>query len=272
MPITAVTFDLWDTLYIDDRRSDQVRRAARQRLVASFLAFIGSPVSSQDLSEALGRAEESADRVWRTELRTVGAAARIAEALGLLGVRASGTALALLVPEVERVALQHPPQLHPLAAAVLGRLSSRYRLAVISDTGQTSGRVLRQLLARDGLLGTFSALVFSDELGVAKPHPRPFQHALTMMEVPRAEDAVHVGDNEATDVDGALNVGMRMLHLTRTGPAGQMQRAGYRAIEDLSEVPSAIRTLPALSPSTSDALPVTAVTSTRMPVGRRGRP
>jgi putative hydrolase of the HAD superfamily len=55
--------------------------------------------------------------------------------------------------------------------------AKRFPLGVISDTGITPGRVLRQILERNGLMDFFSVTVFSDETGVAKPQALMFQEA-----------------------------------------------------------------------------------------------
>jgi FMN phosphatase YigB (HAD superfamily) len=50
-------------------------------------------------------------------------------------------------------------------------------------------------------------MVFSDELGVCKPHPQAFHSALSELGVP-ARAAVHVGDLRRSDVAGARAAGM----------------------------------------------------------------
>jgi FMN phosphatase YigB (HAD superfamily) len=94
--------------------------------------------------------------------------------------------------------------------AMLVELSTRYPLAIISDTGITPGRVLRQILEKDGVLGYFSHLTFSDELGWSKPHPEAFLSTLIALNA-RPDSAVHIGDLLRTDILGAQSVGMRAV-------------------------------------------------------------
>jgi putative hydrolase of the HAD superfamily len=114
---------------------------------------------------------------------------------------------------MEQAILEDRPTLVPEAKAVLVDLADRYKLAVISDTGITPGRILRRLLERDEIIGYFSHLTFSDEVGRSKPHPDAFLTTLEALVVEPSE-AVHVGDLLRTDVAGAQAVGMRAVQYT----------------------------------------------------------
>ena len=60
-------------------------------------------------------------------------------------------------------------------------------------------------------IGThFSTFVFSDETGVAKPDPVAFERALAGVGADAA-GAVHIGDIERTDIQGARAHGMRAV-------------------------------------------------------------
>ena len=102
------------------------------------------------------------------------------------------------------------PELIPGVTEVVPRLAERYRLGVISDTGITPGRVLREVLARDGLLHHFEILTFSDETGRTKPRPEQFLGTLGGLET-KPEEAVHIGDLPETDLAGAQGVGMKAI-------------------------------------------------------------
>jgi putative hydrolase of the HAD superfamily len=93
------------------------------------------------------------------------------------------------------------------------RLSQRYRLGIISDTGLSSGSVLRRFLERDAVLDCFACLSFSDEIGVSKPHPRAFRRTLDCLGA-RPAEAVHIGDLTRTDIAGAKAIGMRAVRFT----------------------------------------------------------
>jgi 5'-nucleotidase len=57
------------------------------------------------------------------------------------------------------------------------------------------------------MLNYFSVLIFSDEFGRSKPNDSLFNFAAKELGVSQKE-LVHIGDNERTDVFGAINAGM----------------------------------------------------------------
>jgi putative hydrolase of the HAD superfamily len=74
----------------------------------------------------------------------------------------------------------------------------------------------RDKIRRTGLEGLFDAVIISDEVGVAKPNARIFEHALAALDVAPGE-AMHVGDNLAADARGARDAGMCGVWLDRYG-------------------------------------------------------
>lgn len=103
------------------------------------------------------------------------------------------------------------PALEALAAAGL-------RLAVISNWDDRLPRVLRAL----DLASAFDAIVVSHEVGVEKPHAAIFEAAVERLGV-APQEAVHVGDSQVEDVEGARAAGLRALWLERAG-AGDLAR------------------------------------------------
>jgi putative hydrolase of the HAD superfamily len=94
--------------------------------------------------------------------------------------------------------------------AVLDTLRERgLRLAIVSNTA-TPGRLLRPLLAEQGLAERVDTIVLSSELGKRKPHAAIFEAALSELGV-RPERALFVGDRRYQDVLGAKRLGMRTV-------------------------------------------------------------
>jgi putative hydrolase of the HAD superfamily len=87
------------------------------------------------------------------------------------------------------------------------------RLGIICDVGMTPSVQLREHLRDRGLLDLFDHWSFSDEVGVYKPHPAIFGHALDGLGV-RADRAAHVGDLRRTDAVGARGAGMTSVRYT----------------------------------------------------------
>jgi putative hydrolase of the HAD superfamily len=72
----------------------------------------------------------------------------------------------------------------------------------------------REKIRRTGLDGLFDAVIISDEVGVAKPNARIFEHALAALDV-AAGEAMHVGDNLVADARGARDAGLIGVWLDR---------------------------------------------------------
>ena len=91
---------------------------------------------------------------------------------------------------------------------VLTRLSRRYRLGIVSNFyGNLSAICEETRLDR-----LFTVVVDSARVGVLKPDPRIFRHALDALGVEAAQ-ATFVGDSLARDMGGALAVSMPHIWL-----------------------------------------------------------
>ena len=95
-------------------------------------------------------------------------------------------------------------------AAVLRIAEAGLPVALVCDTGFSSGAALRDVLLAEGLLDAFAVTVFSEEVAQAKPHDRPFRTMLDAVGVP-APAVVHVGDLRRKDVAGAVALGMEAV-------------------------------------------------------------
>ena len=94
------------------------------------------------------------------------------------------------------------------AQAMLDALRGRgLKTGLVANSWPEPSRVLRRDVEDAGLAELLDVLVFSADVGVRKPHPEIFLHALRELEVDPL-DAMFVGDGLATDVQGAAEVGM----------------------------------------------------------------
>ena len=85
-------------------------------------------------------------------------------------------------------------------------------IGMISNINQTGDEIIGTL----GLDGCLDFVVTSGEVGVEKPHPAIFQMALKRAGVEPGE-AIHVGDQLTSDVEGAMNIGIMPVLLDRDG-------------------------------------------------------
>ncbi len=102
---------------------------------------------------------------------------------------------------------------YPQAGPLLGRLSRRFRLAVIAN--QSAGAEER--LRRYGLLDYFDFVLGSADIGLQKPDPRIFRLALEKAGCTPHEAAM-IGDRPDYDIYPAKQLGLRTIRV-RQGPA-----------------------------------------------------
>ncbi len=207
--LKAVTFDYWNTLFVDVHGQDRERR--RAEILRSELEALGCGVPQAALDDALRAGFDFFDGVWIREHRTPSCGELVDSIIAVLGAPVPQAARERLVSRFELLVLDLPPEPMPGAAYALPALAERYRLAVICDTGYSPGSVLRELLERNGMLAYFEYLYFSNEHGMSKPDVRVFQRTLAALDV-RASEAAHVGDIQRTDIAGAQAAGMAAVH------------------------------------------------------------
>jgi putative hydrolase of the HAD superfamily len=208
--ITTLTFDFWNTIYSADGGAMDKVRPLRLEVLRRMLLTLGIQPSDDQMQEAYRSGFDAYMAAWIQGVH-YGAQDQVRHILSRFGVTARPEDEALLAEtalEIEESSLLAPLEPLPGALETLPKLASAgYRLGLISDTSLTPGRILKQLLARDGLLTCFEALTFSDETGYTKPDPRMFERTLTPLAAQPAE-AVHVGDTPRTDIAGAKALGM----------------------------------------------------------------
>lgn len=118
-------------------------------------------------------------------------------------------AVALTAALLESLRFQAFPE---VARALRELRALGLRLVVVSNWDFS----LHERLEETGLAALVDGAVASAEVGVAKPDPAIFAHALSLAGVAAAE-AVHVGDSPAEDVEGARAAGLRAVLLARGG-------------------------------------------------------
>ncbi|RLC67170.1 MAG: HAD family hydrolase [Chloroflexi bacterium] len=230
----AVTFDFWGTLYQNAYARDE-----RLHLLGETLACHAQPRSWEQLRAAYRHVYDTLDRLWLERHRTITAERWLREMLSWLEADLPEETVTDLRRSVEEFYLESDEP-RPVAGVteVVPRLSRRYRLGLISDVGLTPGRVLREILRRDGLLSHFGALTFSDETGATKPLPEQFLRTLAALEV-RPEEAAHVGDLPETDVVGAQAAGMKavlFLGMSRRTDGRSKADAVFEEYTELEEI------------------------------------
>ena len=238
--LKAVTLDFWDTLFVSDDDPEH-RRRQDQRLVEELDA-LGEPRSEAAISDALRSAYRWFAAVWHNDRRTPSASETLEVAFAALGVGPPGEVVARAAGFFARLALDLPPELVPGVPLVLAQLASRYKLAIIADTGYAPGSVLRELLRRHDLLQFFDCTYFSNERGISKPDRRVFDCVLAELGA-RPGEAVHVGDSQRTDITGGQTAGMWTVHFLGANDSDAAGSTADARIRRFPELPVVLDTL-----------------------------
>jgi len=205
--ITAITFDFWSTLY----QSQSVNKVERiKKLKASLEEATQTELDLATLTTAVQETWAQWNHIWQNEQRTLTANEWVHILTRNIMLPLSPLAQAKVTEAMELAVLDYPPSVAAGAREMLAELAQDYRLAIISDTGVTPGRILRHILTDSDLIGYFHHLTFSDEIGVSKPHPLAFHSTLQALNA-LPHEAVHVGDLLRTDIAGAKAVGMKAV-------------------------------------------------------------
>jgi putative hydrolase of the HAD superfamily len=204
--LRAVTFDFWQTIAREPQGEPLHPR--RVGLWEDLLARLGRAQPRERIDRAIRAVVRHRETEWRAgRLFTAEEAAAVAAA-DLDPDIDEETTKALVdafVGSGEGIELE----LTPGVTDALAELDDAgVRLGIVCDVGFTSGRQLRDVLDRAGILGHFDGWAFSDEVGAYKPDPAIFRHALREIGGVAPEDAAHIGDLRRTDVAGSRAMGM----------------------------------------------------------------
>ena len=247
MPIAGVTFDLWQTLLIDNQELGRARRDARIDGAARAIQQAGETFSRDHIVEAYRQCS-----VTCQEIRAKEGDVSFMEQIDTF-IRHIDPGLSERLPEVvvERIAAVYadslfsaPPPAHPQALSVLRRAKELgHRVGLISNTGMTPGATFRVYMEQVGLLEYFDVLTFSDEARVSKPAQEIFLGTAHELGLP-PEQLVHVGDDILNDVRGARRAGMKAIWITAGQEAPSHQGVRPDAVvTSLVDVPSAVEAI-----------------------------
>lgn len=215
--ITTVTFDLWQTLLLDDRDLGQARALVRLEGAQAALAKFGEDYDLEHIREAYRSCYQHC-RVIREGGLDVDFREQVSIFVnnispGLVDRLDRGT-MDEIVHCYSDSFLVHPPPAHVDAVQVLqGVKEMGLRMGLISNTGMTPGSTFRSYMEERGMLSYFHTLTFSDEVKLAKPSGEIFRLSLESLGA-TPEQTIHVGDHVLNDVVGAKRFGMKTVWIT----------------------------------------------------------
>lgn len=185
---------------------------AGQTLVELDLDFLAHRLAGRGVRVAAEDLARGAPAAWRLydELTAAGHGhpwkalmARLLEGAGVTDVRPH---VDWLWDEQPRANLWRRP-IAPMVELARELGARGVKVAVLSN----SEGGLADLFAEIGLAPLFLTIVDSGRVGIEKPDPRIFAHALELVGG-RASEAVHIGDSWSADVVGATGAGWRAIY------------------------------------------------------------
>ena len=246
MAIKAVTFDLWQTLLIDNPQLGKARMKIRLDGALEALKEVGEGFSEDQIVEAYRQCYHTCHEIRAGE-RDVAFEEQIAIFLrhidqGLNDRLGAGTIARITTAYADSL-YSHPPPPHPKAANVLSGVKEKgYLVGLISNTGMTPGVTFRDYMEQVGILQYFDILTFSDEVCLAKPSKEIFLRTLRSLDILPGE-AVHIGDHYKNDVVGAGRTGMKTIWINRDGARPDDDRQPDATVTSLGQVSAAIEGL-----------------------------
>jgi HAD superfamily hydrolase (TIGR01549 family) len=241
MVIKLITFDFWNTLFLD--RDESVRNSKRISFAHDRLQKFRPSIEPDQINSAFQVASEFFNRQWY-ELRACTMDLHSRRMLEHLDLEIPENVRTEMVNYFETILLEHPPALVRNAAESVKFASAHCQIGIVSDAGYSPGSTLRKLLEMHEIHDQFASFSFSNETGFLKPSPECFWRVLNELNI-KPEEALHIGDLEETDIIGAKRLGMRAIKYIGSNPSSIRESIADAVIDDLSEVESAVRTLQA---------------------------
>ncbi|HZH54733.1 MAG TPA: YjjG family noncanonical pyrimidine nucleotidase [Sphingobacteriaceae bacterium] len=196
----SIFFDLDHTLWDFDKNAEET-------LAELFVTYRFDRLGMHSADVFIETYTRNNHRLWakyhigeidKAELRK----ARFADTFTELGV---DPALFPLQFEVDYLHIcPRKTNLFPHTHEVLEYLQGKYSLHLISNGFKEASRIK---IANSGLANYFQTVVISELVGVHKPHPEIFHHAVANAQT-HIPESVMIGDSIEADIRGAQGVGM----------------------------------------------------------------
>jgi putative hydrolase of the HAD superfamily len=207
----CITFDLWQTLIIDQPNWGKIRSDLRINTAFEILKSSGKNFEHQQISSAYTKCFEECEEIRKNGL-DISFRAQVNLFLSFiqydLDNKLDESSIRQIMNEYGYAFYEAPPVLAKGAIELLDYATfKQYKIGLISNSGMTPGIIVKAYLEQIGILEFFHSMVFSDELLVSKPAKKIFMKSLIDLQV-MPEDAIHVGDNLETDIHGAISNGL----------------------------------------------------------------
>lgn len=200
MQIKHIFFDLDHTLWDFETNSDKAFEKAFQNLdfkvdLNKFLNYY-RPINQKYWKWY------REEKVTKDQLRH----GRLRDTFEILKIKTTPEILESMALEYIKV-LPENNQLFDGTIEILEHLSVKYQMHIITNGFQ---EVQFLKLEKSGIAKFFKEIITSESVGVQKPHPAIFEHAMKVVNT-SAQECIMIGDNWEADIMGAYNCGMRVI-------------------------------------------------------------
>ena len=243
--MAGVTFDFWETLFMDTPELDRRRDELRCQGLRENLAKLGVEVSIEDLTDGFRESMAWLANIWKKGEQV----STLEQIRYIVNHATKNRAILLTDPEaLMRLeesywspSLTAPATLNAEAPEIFQQLRELgLKIGLICNTGRGPGHALRELMRREGVFDYFDATIFSDEVGYGKPDTRIFLTAAKRLGL-EPSDILHVGDNIENDVRGAQSAGMKTLLFDYQVPSGFREQPSLLALTRASDSNTTIK-------------------------------
>ena len=213
--VSLITVDCWNTLVTDNSSWE----SGIKTLILANTGISEHPFAYSLISTVMKNEEKHFHSIVAQEHRTVGAEQRLAWIWGQLGLDVKDPALESTALDIQSLILKPLPKLVSGAPSFLrGLRQLRLSTCLICNTGWFTSQAIMSVFKHYELTDLIDAFVFSDTSDWSKPSPHIFAKALQQFNR-QPREAVHVGDGMVTDVFGAKNAGLSVVHMSISSAA-----------------------------------------------------
>ncbi len=230
----VISIDFWNTL-VKAHTNGEKRHTVRMEALARIAKHHNISLSKEEILEAHKSASRLFDDIWFKQQRTLTTRELIDLILMSLHINPSTGEMDELIITFQESLHAGPPDLADHISEVLPELAERYKIALISDTMYSPGRVLRDYLKTRNLYHYFDTFVFSDEVGYSKPNIKAFQTVLSSTKS-TPEYSYHIGDIQDTDIKGAKTAGMKAILYVGISDTYKASNNADYVIDDWNEI------------------------------------
>ena len=214
--IQGITFDLWQTLIIDNRELGRSRAQRRIEETINSLSTVGCDFSYEHVQEAYRSCYRICREAHKAE-KDYSFDHQVKIFINSIRENLFDDLYKTTIEEINYwygdAFFEFPPELDPESEYILNNFTAKgYKIGLISNTGMTPGRLFRRYLQNHNILDFFQVLTFSDEVLLCKPSTEIFHMTLKELSC-SAQASIHVGDHILNDVYGANKAGLKTVLL-----------------------------------------------------------